>query len=195
MMRPIITAIVLLGALWLAGLALFIAGMPREPLPASVKTDAIVVLTGGGARIERGFETLAKASAPLLFISGVGKEVTLAEMIQAHASPLLRARVAQSQGTVILGHAASTTQTNAQEVQHFLSLRSIHSVRLVTAHYHMPRSLLEFHRAMPTTTFVADPVFPEGFQLNEWWRHDTTRRLILSEYHKYWVARLRPVFA
>ena len=36
-----------------------------------------------------------------------------------------------------------------------------HSLRLVTASYHMPRSMLEFARAMPDIAIVPNPVFPE----------------------------------
>ncbi len=44
-----------------------------------------------------------------------------------------------------------------------------HSLRLVTANYHMPRSLLEFARAMPDIEIVPHPVFPEISRGPHWW--------------------------
>ena len=64
------------------------------------------------------------------------------------------------------------------------------SLRLVTASYHMPRSLYEFRRLLPPeVAIVPHPVFPASFFLNDWWRWHGSARLAVSEYHKYLVAR------
>lgn len=157
-----------------------------------VKTDAIIVLTGGADRVERGLEMLAASAAPVLFISGVGPHVTKAQMLAAHASPEAQRGIAQHGPEIVFDYEAATTQSNAQQALVFVEARHIGSIRLVTAHYHMPRSLLEFRRAMPNVRIVPDPVFPEGFRRNEWWQHDNTRRLLFSEYGKYFGALLRP---
>ena len=60
-----------LGALWLAGLIWFAAGIPRAPAEPTTATDAIVVLTGGAGRLGVGFELLREGRAKKLFISGV----------------------------------------------------------------------------------------------------------------------------
>src|SRR5262249_34733252 len=65
------------------------------------------------------------------------------------------------------------------------------SLRLVTASYHMRRSLLEFHRAMPEVTMIPHPVFPEGFRAGEWWRWPGTLNLLISEYSKFLAAVVR----
>ena len=65
------------------------------------------------------------------------------------------------------------------------------SLVLVTATYHMPRSLNEFHRALPEARIVAYPVFPENFKRDEWWRWPGSAALVVIEYHKYMLARLR----
>ena len=67
------------------------------------------------------------------------------------------------------------------------------SLRLVTAWYHMPRSLLEFGRAMPDIEIVAHPVFPEQVKSEHWWAWRGTAMLLISEYAKYLAALGRPV--
>ena len=188
-----LTLFLLIG--WSAGLLSFVYTMPAALTPPTEKADAIVVLTGGNGRVEHGFEMLAEGAAPILFISGVGGKGTLSEMLAAHASPATREAIQAKGGAIVLGHAASTTRTNAAEVAEFAKGRNLQSIRLVTAHYHMPRSLLEFRYALPEIGFIADPVFPKGFQRSEWWHHQNTRHLLLSEYHKFIVARFRPLLS
>ena len=176
---------------WCIGLTLFVRGLQDAPVTDTVHADAIVVLTGGNGRVERGLSLLAEGTAPLLFISGVGEKVSLAEILQEHATPSVRQAIALKGNAVMLGRTASTTRTNAQEVALFARARSAYRLRIVTAHYHMPRSLLEIHHALPEATLIADPVFPDGFKRDEWWKHQNTRRLMLVEYHKYIAALLR----
>jgi uncharacterized SAM-binding protein YcdF (DUF218 family) len=67
------------------------------------------------------------------------------------------------------------------------------SLRLVTAWYHMPRSLLELDRAMPEIEIIAHPVFPDEVNQEQWWVSRATMLLLASEYGKYLGALLRPV--
>lgn len=192
-MRFLMTSFLIFLFAWCAGLVWFVASMPDAPTPATVKTDAIVVLTGGNGRVERGFDMLAEGAAPTLFISGVGTKVTLPQMLAAHASEQTRSAIRSNGATILLGREASTTRTNAEEATVFARSHHAYSLRLVTAHYHMARSLLEFRHALPDVTLIPDPVFPDGFRRDEWWRHANTRRLMLSEYHKYLAAFFRMI--
>lgn len=180
-------------AFWVLGLAVFVHSLPTEPTPASVKTDAIIVLTGGNARVERGFAMLAEGAAPVLLISGVGKHVTVQEMLMEHASAATREAIRDRGASIVLDHVALTTQTNARESAQFVRERHFKSIRLITAHYHMPRSMAEMQAALPDVEIVADPVFPAGFRRDQWWRHKTSRDLILSEFHKSLAVLFRPV--
>ena len=67
------------------------------------------------------------------------------------------------------------------------------SLRLVTASYHMPRSLLEFSRVMPEVRIIPHPVFPERVKQERWWASPGTASLIVAEYQKYLLALARPV--
>lgn len=181
-------------AFWVLGLAVFVHGLPTKATPASVKTDAIIVLTGGNARVERGFAMLAQGAAPILLISGVGKDVTLQEMLMEHADAKTRQAISDRNASIVLDHVALTTYTNAREVAQFVRERQVKSIRLITAHYHMPRSMAEMQTALPKVDIIADPVFPAGFRRDQWWRHKNSRDLVLSEFHKSLAVLFRPVF-
>lgn len=190
-MRALLSFVMLAALLWSSALVWFVQTMPRAQVDPSIQTDAIVVLTGGADRVERGFSMLAAGAAPVLLISGVGEKVTLADMLRQHASPAAREAMAEHVPEVVLDYVANSTQTNADQTAAFARARHIASLRLITAHYHMKRSVLEFHAAMPGVTIVADPVFPQGFRRDQWWQHDTSRRLVFSEFNKYWAVLLR----
>ena len=72
-----------------------------------------------------------------------------------------------------------------------MQAEGLHSLRLVTADYHMPRSLLEFRSAMPKIEIIANPVFPDRVRRESWWRSPGTASLLINEYDKYLVALLR----
>src|SRR3546814_12830529 len=64
--------------LYLLGYALFVVLLPR---PADDRqTDAIVVLTGGPKRIERGLDLLERGRAKRMLISGVARTVRPVEL-------------------------------------------------------------------------------------------------------------------
>ena len=56
----------------------------------------------------------------------------------------------------------------------------------------MPRSLLEFPRAMPDIAIVPNPVFPE-ISRERWWLRPRRELLVAGEYDKYLVALVRPL--
>jgi uncharacterized SAM-binding protein YcdF (DUF218 family) len=69
-----------------------------------------------------------------------------------------------------------------------MARRELASLRLVTASYHMPRSLLEFSRALPAIEVVSHPVFPQGLDQSRWWDSGETAGLLVGEYLKYLLA-------
>ena len=174
-----------LGVLWLLGLVLF-AERVSHLAPQPGATDAIVVLTGGSERVAVGVALLAGGSARLLFVSGVPEGVTGEAVLNgagAGASALL--------ARIVLGHSAQDTAGNAAETADWARREHVRSLRLVTANYHMPRSLIEFRRAMPEVAILPHPVFPERFKDREWWRWPGTLTLMVREYDKFLLAILR----
>jgi uncharacterized SAM-binding protein YcdF (DUF218 family) len=98
---------------------------------------------------------------------------------------------------VDLGYSALDTYGNAEETRQWASNRKYQSLIVVTASYHMPRSLTELSREMPGTRLLPHPVLPKHFRREAWWLHYTTARTLAGEYLKflpsaarYGVARL-----
>ncbi len=170
-------------AAWLAGLAWFTSMLPTSVEDATRPADAIVVLTGGSGRISAGLDLLAAGRARKLFISGVGPAVDVQELLRVSQRP-----AAELECCVALGHQAGSTLGNAVETAGWMQDNGLHSLRLVTAAYHMPRSLLHFRRAMPDIDIIPHPVFSENFRQDDWWRWPGSANLIVTEYSKYLVA-------
>lgn len=170
---------------WVGGLVWFAHRIPSpdNTVVSPEATDAVVVLTGGPLRLKAGLELLEAGKAKKLFVSGVSRQVDLTELLRtAQTSP---AAVACC---ISLGHDAADTSGNASETRLWMEHEGFHSLRLVTANYHMQRSLLEFRYAMPEMTIVPNPVFPDSFKRNHWWAWPGTFALIVTEYQKYVAA-------
>lgn len=176
---------------WAIALGIYLARMNAPADAPQTRADALIVLTGSPGRIERGLELLADGSAPVLLISGVGKGTSVQDMLNLHATPQIRQRIVQNGGKVILDAVASTTQTNASESARFIHSYGYHSVRLITAQYHMPRSMMEFHHALPDATIYKEPVSEDDFVGPHWWRNTFTCAIVMQEFHKFMAAGLR----
>lgn len=182
----------LLALAWGLGFFWFVANIPAgladptSPLPVDQRTDAVVVLTGGHGRLQAGFALLEQGAARKLFISGVYDGVAVRELMHLTA----RARV-EPECCVVLGYAADNTIGNAAETADWMEEEKFASLWLVTANYHMPRSLLEFAIAMPDVRVAAHPVASPNVHVDDWWRWPGSAHLLLMEYSKYLVALVR----
>ncbi|HET6222612.1 MAG TPA: YdcF family protein [Dongiaceae bacterium] len=177
---------------WLAGLIYFATTIPVRIAEPETTTDAIVVLTGGSARLEEGLRLLGEKKAKWLLISGVNPQVDLTQLLTSTGLPAaLMPSQADIACCIFIGHRADNTAGNAREAAEWAAAHDLHSLRLVTADYHMPRSLLEFRRAMPGVAIIPHPVFPEEVKREEWWLWPGTASLLVNEYHKYLVVLAR----
>lgn len=172
--------------IWLVGLTQFAAAIPREAALAAEITDAIVVLTGGSLRLERGLELLDRRFAKKLFVSGVHRDVDVQQLLR-----LSRQSPQALDCCIALGYSADHTAGNATETAEWIGKQGYGSLYLVTASYHMPRSLAEFRGLMPDVRILPQPVFPNHVKLERWWRWPGTASLIVQEYNKYLFAMLR----
>lgn len=185
-LRPLLLGLALLTLGWLAGLAAFASRLDRAPAaPEGRRTQAIVVLTGGSERLGVGFALLRDGRAKKLFISGVYRGVEVRELLD-------RARQGEDlECCVVLGYEADDTEGNAVETARWVRVEGYRSLRLVTANYHMPRSLVEFRRALPDVEVVPHPVVPPRVRLERWWNWPGTAELVVGEYNKFLLAYLR----
>jgi len=183
---------VLAGGLLIAygiGFLWFTTLLPTEVVSDPRPTDAIVVLTGGSDRLGVALDLLSEDKGKKLFVSGVYRGVDVRQLLDlSQHSP------ADLSCCVVLGYEADNTRGNAIETAAWMKEQGFTSLRLVTATYHIPRSLLEFRRLMPTIEIVQHPVFPEHFKRENWWMWPGSSTLLITEYTKYLVALVRGVF-
>ena len=173
--------------LWLGGLLWFVHDGLSIPDNPAARTDAIVVLTGGRLRLENAVDLFGEGKAQKLFISGVNHRVDREALTHLFEPVASRAKCC-----IVLGHDADNTLGNARESAQWMRQERYASLRLVTSWYHMPRSLLEFHRAMPDVAIVASPVFarpePGDDRIGAW---GDAAALTIGEYHKFIAVWLR----
>jgi len=184
--------LVMLG--WVAGFICFLYYLPVSSGAASSgDADAIVVLTGGSQRIEKGISLLKDNRAPRLFISGVGKDVKLPELLEAAGAgnqidnKNFCARIA-------LDYESESTMQNGVETAKWLKQNNIKSIILVTAHYHMPRAIMEMRANAKNVKITQIPVFPFASGMGEAFANKGILGTIWNEYNKLLFAMIRTEF-
>ncbi|MBN9024042.1 MAG: YdcF family protein [Rhizobiales bacterium] len=191
--RPFVTVLLLVAiAGSIAGLdfARFASQVANTTPPTDVTAEGIVALTGGTARIDGALALLRDNRAEKLLISGVNPAVgrhDIARAVESAYGAVLDQRVD-------LGHAARDTIGNADETRAWVEKQGIHSLIIVTSDYHMPRSMVELARAMPGVRLIPYPVSNKQLEMDRWWRHGASVKLLLGEYLKYTLARARLAF-
>ena len=171
--------------LWAIGLSRYVGDIPKVVEDKTTRTDAIVVLTGGSGRLTVGLNLLSKDLADLMFVSGVYRGLDVRKLLEVvhHDASKLETRIN-------IGNAIDTRE-NAEETTKWVAEKNLRSLRLVTAAYHMPRSLLEFRNRMPGIKIIANPVFPKHVKHSEWWAWPGTAILMASEFNKFLMAWVR----
>lgn len=176
--------ILVVGALaWIGGLIWFAGTIPGPETVSREKADAIVVLTGGVGRLDVGLQLLDEGRARQLFVSGAARGVDAAVLLR-----IARRQPDEFACCISVGYQADNTAGNARETASWMKNNGFKSLILVTAAYHMPRSLAEFSRFMPDRVIVPHPVFPPRFKHEKWWQWPGTAELLASEFNKYLIA-------
>ncbi len=146
------------------------------------RADGVVVFTGGRDRIKRGIALLhAEQKDTPLLISGVHTPDQLQE-IASHT---------QTKDLITLGYFATNTEENAEETKRWASQYGCKSLKLVTSHYHVPRSLLELKKTIPHVTILPYPVLSPIFRDGRWIFNPKRWRILVSEYNKYVVILIK----
>lgn len=176
---------------WLYGLVVFVARLPDRVEDPDRRTDAIVVPTGGSERFSEGVRLLIHGLAGKLFVSGVNADTRERDLLASLPPEMEKPSATLVDCCIVLGHAADSTLGNAAETAAWMKSQGFQSLRLVTADYHMPRSLMEFRHAMPDMDIVVHPVFPDQVHRDVWWHSPGTAWLLIDEYDKYLLAYVR----
>jgi uncharacterized SAM-binding protein YcdF (DUF218 family) len=171
-----VAAMVLVAA-YFAGFAAFVTDLPASA-PNAVRADAIVTLTGGEDRLDK---------AVSLFERGVGRRLLITGVHPFMTKDRLRRLVHGGRRfdcCADLGFSATNTHGNAVESAAWVRAHGYRSLVIVTANYHMPRSLAEFSTAMPGIRLIPYPV-PEILSDRNWWLDPGSMRTLQFEYAKY----------
>lgn len=145
-------------------------------------TDAIVVLTGGKERIAEGIKLLANHHAKKILISGVWREVYINQIKEIDMAKKLTNDL---KNKITLGRFAENTLENAVETDMWMDLNYYHSIRVVTADYHMPRTKLIFDMILKNKKIIYHPITGANFKIGKWWDFPGTTKLVFIEYNKY----------
>lgn len=175
--------------IWTAGLFSFASNIPTDVAEPDMKTDAIVVLTGGSGRLRAGLDLLMTQHAEQLFVSGVYRGVDVDQLLKVQ-----KQRPEDVENRISLGDAINTRE-NARETADWMRANNLSSLRLVTAAYHMPRSLLEFKDVLADVMIAPHPVFPDHVKQSKWWAFPGTFALTVTEYNKFLLAWIRQSLA
>lgn len=138
---------------WALGFMLFWIRLPAPYQLENVEVDAVVVLTGGPDRLEAGLKLLQDKHAERMLLSGVHKDVLSHEL-----SALTGAEQALFDCCVTLDYTPKNTLENAVETAKWIADNEVNSLILVTADYHIQRSILLFRKSMPSAIILQYPV-------------------------------------
>lgn len=176
-------AVVATALAWLGGLVWFVSAIKDDPAAFDVPADGIVVLTGGAERVTVALDLLKRGAGKRLLISGVHPDTAAADL-----SDKAIGTAELFDCCVDLDRKARDTRGNARESAEWARAHDYRRLIVVTADYHMPRTLIEFRAAMPNVRLLPYPVRPKDIHLDAWWRYPGTTRLLASEYTKYLLA-------
>ena len=186
-----IAALLIVVMVWFVGLLAFTSRIdqstPAEEPPVS---DGVVVLTGASnIRLEAATKLLEAGKGKRLLISGVNREATREDVlgVTKAVKPIYDC-------CVDLGFVAADTIGNARETAEWARSKDYDSLIVVTADYHMPRSMLELHAAMPGVVLHPYPVVTESLNAHRWWKGGTSARRMTVEYCKYLAILGREAF-
>ena len=139
------------------------------------RTDAVVVLTGGRGRFDRGSALLPARMARRMLVSGVAVGVTPRDLERENKAPRAIFRCC-----IDLGNQAVDTRSNAEETANWVREHGYRSIRLVTSDWHMTRARMELRSALGHNVAIVQ----DGVKSDARWR------LLFAEYNKLILRRL-----
>lgn len=187
-----VSCMLLIVLVWFTGVFIFARHIDDYALADGMTADGIIVLTGGGGRVEYGLTLLGTGRGQALFISGVDPSVPMADVISKAPAAVRSVLAILSRGKITLGREAVNTIGNAQESTDWIIKHHFSTILLVTADYHMLRALAEFEAYLPQGVLLIPAAVKTGnYNSTAWFADAPTRNLIFGEFNKFLAAKLR----
>lgn len=150
----------------------------------------MIVLSGGGDRIEYAVDLFLEGSARQMMITG-----GVFDGAVSNASSMAAYAVSQGvdEENIILEHEASNTFENALFTKNLFQ-KQPQSIMLITSDYHQKRAFLTFQDVYPETIIFNAPAPSSYWQADRWWESKKSVYLTLTENIKIWWGRLTGVW-
>ena len=172
--------------LWLGGLLWFLSDIKAETMSTTEVTEAAVVFTGSPGRIMEGIRLLEAGLVKKMLVTGVNQTTV------SKTQSWLRQKTDKYACCIKLEMQAANTAQNAEETVRWVQQEQINSIRLVTASYHLRRSLVELQRqASPQLVIVPHPVEDTLHPSNKLLVRSSSLMFLVMEYSKYLMSLAR----
>jgi uncharacterized SAM-binding protein YcdF (DUF218 family) len=167
-----------------SGFYQFVRNLENAQLVGDIsQAEAVVVLTGGANRIEKGVRLLQENHGHRLLISGVDRMTTRSDLGRVIGNSSIM------YGCCIdIDRHAMDTRGNAKYTAEWAKLHGFENLIVVTSNYHLPRSLMLMKQSMPDVKITGVPIVPPLFQNKQFWELASSR-IIIGEYAKFVLAR------
>jgi uncharacterized SAM-binding protein YcdF (DUF218 family) len=156
----------------------------------STPVQTMIVLSGGGDRIEYAVDLFLEGSAKQMMITGGVFDGTI-----SNASFMANYAISKGIGeeSIILEHEASNTFENALFTKNLFQ-KSPQSIMLITSDYHQKRAFLTFQDVYPETIILNAPAPSSYWRADRWWESKKSVYLTLTENIKIWWGQLTGVW-
>ena len=174
--------------LWLGGFFWFTLKIQNEKIESiNLQTDAIIVFTGSPGRILEGIKLIDSESAPYMYVTGVNLSSLKS------TQQWIENKTSKYTCCIELDTAAKNTVGNAKETAKWINeKKTIKSIRLVTASYHILRSYIELKRYIAADIIIIKhPVNDARYPKGKYYRKFSSVLFLSYEYTKYLVSLIR----
>lgn len=140
------------------------------------KADAIIVLSGGENRIQKGISLYKEHYAPYIILSNANEDYMEAYIIRDNIP----------KHSVLLETKADSTYKNALYTKDIMSKHHMKSAIVVTSNFHTRRTKMNFDKVYKDTgiQFTYVGVDTPGFNPHSWWINRSGTITVFDEYVK-----------
>lgn len=160
--------------------------------PFPYKKTLIVALTGGPGRIESAIQELEDKKGLHLFIAGAGSKSSRKKIFENLSAPVKAKIDSEMSSMITIERESRNTLENAYAVEKYLKDKPhIENIILVTASYHMKRSLFIFRTVFEDKYYIAPRTarYRGSITRTNWMKSGQSIFVVLDQFGKYFLAR------